>query len=113
MFLSGQTQEQLAAHFGVDQSTISRDLSTLRKRWEKQALENVDERIGIQDAQYNALIHAHWEKAMLGKGFDTDRVLAAMSGQAKLLGLDRPTKSEVNVGGSLKREYVIVTDGED
>lgn len=109
-FLAGATQQQLAEEFDVDQSTISRDLATLRKRWEKQALVNVDARIGLQDAQYNALISAHMPVALNGKTWNASVVMQALAQQAKLLGLDRPVKQQVDIGGGIRLEIVGMAD---
>lgn len=87
-------QRVLASRLGVDQSTISRDFRAIDAEWKQQATEYTDEYKALQNERYEALIAAHWTKAMDGKGFDTDRVLAAMSQQAKLLGIDAPVKRE-------------------
>jgi hypothetical protein len=90
---------------GVSIATINADFKELDVEWKQQATEYTDEYKAIQNERYESLIAAHWEKAMGGKGFDTDRVLAAMSQQAKLLGLDAPAKQDVNLDHVI-REYV-------
>ena len=105
-------QSTISSMLGVDQSTISRDFKAIDQEWKDSTLTDTDAHKATQNERYEALIAAHWEKALAGKGFDTDRVLAAMAQQAKLLGIDAPQKSDVNLGGSLVREYVIV-NGEE
>ena len=104
------TQTMLAERYGVSQQQISQDVRLLKRRWQESALSKTDERIALQDAQYKALIGAHWTKAMEGKGFDTDRVLQAMSQQAKLLGLEQPAKQQIDLDGGVRLEIVGMAD---
>jgi len=92
-----RNQRLLASRFGVSAATINSDFKAIDAEWKRQATAYTDEYKAIQNERYEALIAAHWEKAMGGKGFDTDRVLAAMAGQAKLLGLDAPAKQDINL----------------
>lgn len=101
------TQAQLADMLGddVDQSTVSRDIATLRRRWQHSALAKTDARIGLQDARYEAMIAAHWPAAMQGKTRNAEVVMQAMAQQSKLLGLDQPEKQDLNLNHVI-REYV-------
>ena len=111
MRLSGvRDQRSIAAAIGVSVGTINGDFKALDRAWKDSALADTDAHKAIQNERYESLIAAHWEKAMLGKGFDTDRVLAAMAQQAKLLGIDAPQKTDMNLGGSLIREYVVIPE---
>ncbi len=97
MVLSEMTQEEMASRLGVDQSTISRDIKVLMSRWQKSALNKTDERVGLQDAQYKAIIGAHLPLALQGKTRNAEVVMQALAQQAKLLGLDRPEKQQIDM----------------
>ena len=100
-------QRTLAAELGVSVGTINGDFKALNEQWKASALSDTDTYISLQNERYESLIGAHWEKAMQGKGFDTDRVLKAMDQQADLLGLKQPAKQHVEMDGGLN----IIIDG--
>lgn len=104
------TQTTLANTYGVSQQQISADIRTLKTRWQKSALSNTDERIGIQDAQYKAIIGAHLPLALQGKTRSADVVISALEKQSKLLGLDQPTKQQIGMDGTLRVEIVGVAE---
>lgn len=110
LVLSGKTQESIADELGVDQSTVSRDTKSLLNDWRKSALDKVDERVGLQDAQYTALIAAHWPLAMQGKTRNAEVVMQAMSQQSKLLGLDRPEKQQIDMDAGVRVEILGIAD---
>lgn len=93
------TQQQLADALGddVDQSTISRDIAILRRRWQESAKEKTDHLIGLQLARYESLIASHWPLATSGKTRNAEIVMQAMAGEAKLLGLDQPAKQQIEM----------------
>lgn len=106
LMLSGKTQQEIADELAVDQSTISRDIRTLRQRWKRSALRDTDRRIGEQDATYQQLIVAHLPLALAGKTRSAEVVINALEKQSKLLGLDQPTKQKIDFDGSVRIELV-------
>lgn len=98
LYLSGLTQQQIADQVGVSQQQVSKDVRALRLRWQKSALADTDRRIGEQDATYQQLISAHLPLALSGKTRSAEVVIAALEKQAKLLGLDQPTKQQIDLG---------------
>ena len=61
MYLQGKTQNELAAQFGVNQSTISRDLEAIRLQWQEQALLHFDEIKARELARIDRLEREYWE----------------------------------------------------
>lgn len=111
LLLAGvRDQSRIAEQLGVGQSTISRDIKTLEARWAVEAVQDIAAAKGLDLERIERLISALWGDAIKGKWLATDRVLSLMQHRAKLLGLEAPEKADINVGGSLKREYVIVTE---
>lgn len=112
--LSGvRDQRSIAAQLGVSLGTINGDFKAIDQMWRESTLADTDSHMATQNERYEALIAAHWDKALQGKGFDTDRVLAAMSQQSKLLGLDRPTKQQIEVEGEIPVIRIVgMADGE-
>lgn len=103
MRLAGETQQtKIARELGVDASTISRDFAVLDEQW--RMVEN-PKTIGLikatQNERIEALIAALWPEAIAGKLLTVDRVIALLDRQAKLLGLDAPTR--INLVDTLRR----------
>lgn len=61
LYLEGRTQNELAARFGVNQSTISRDLEAIRKQWQEQALRHFDQIKSRELARIDRLEREYWE----------------------------------------------------
>ncbi len=111
MRLAGvRNQRQIADQLGVSPATINRDIKALNAEWRQRAAADVATEKGLDLDRTERLIAALWKSATEGKWLATDRVLALMQHRAKLLGLEAPEKQDINVGGSLLREYVIVTE---
>lgn len=61
LYLEGKTQSELAEEFGVNQSTISRDLEAIRQQWQEQALLHFDEIKSRELARIDRLEREYWE----------------------------------------------------
>jgi len=124
-----EPQAVIAAALNVDQSTISRDLKVLIKRWQDSALMDVDEHRSTELARINRLELEYWnaweaskadkESTLAEKTTGTDtrtKAVKRSEGQVgnpsflagvercierrcKLLGLDAPTKQEISGAG--------------
>jgi DNA-binding transcriptional MocR family regulator len=119
----GTTQQMLADKWGVSRTTITKDVTTLKKRWRATQREKTEEHVSIQLAQLNerkkeALnwlehfgiiefdgddeqndrsINLHEDRlnsAQAIKWFEA--YLKVLDQEAKLLGLYKPEKVEVN-----------------
>jgi transcriptional regulator with XRE-family HTH domain len=61
MYLRGLYQSDIAEKLGVDQSTISRDLSELRKEWLERSINHIDQKKAIELAKLDRLEVTYWE----------------------------------------------------
>jgi hypothetical protein len=61
MYLEGKYQTDIATHFGVNQSTISRDLEAMRQQWQEQALLHFDEIKARELARIDRLEREYWQ----------------------------------------------------
>lgn len=95
ILLSGITnQTAIAEQLGVDQSTISRDISHVKKQWQVEAVQDIGEAKGKDLERTESLIVALWDKARNGDERAIAQVLNLMQHRAKLLGLNAPEKRE-------------------
>jgi hypothetical protein len=60
-YLQGETQNEIAAAFRINQSQISRDLKWLRGKWLESALIDVNEAKARELAKIDALEREYWE----------------------------------------------------
>lgn len=102
LYLRHVHQADIARELGVDQGTVSRDITALKEEWRTQALSDVQDRVRQELAELDHL------ESLCGERFDsTGQVgwiaqrLAIKERRAKLLGLDAPKRSDVNVGMSV------------
>jgi hypothetical protein len=59
--------------------------------------DEVEEMRQVEALRLDALQRAHWAKAMQGVGWDTDRVLQIMDQRARLFGLRKPERKQIEV----------------
>lgn len=111
LLLSGKTQWDIAGELGVDQSTISRDIKTLRQRWQKSAQNDMHRYISEIVAVYKLIIGAHLPLALQGKTRSAEVVMAAQEKLATLMGLNQPTRQEIEQKTTTMVQ--IIADGDD
>lgn len=87
LYLRGEHQTAIAKELGVDQATISRDLTELRKEWLERSINNIDQKKAIELAKIDKLELEYWDawvrsgeqfksKVTKGRGVgDTGRVV--------------------------------------
>jgi hypothetical protein len=68
LYLSGRNQMEIAAELGVDQSTISRDLTSIQDLWKSQAVARIDYAKGQELAKIDRLEREYWEAWENSKG---------------------------------------------
>ena len=95
LLLADKTQWDIADELGVDQSTISRDIKTLRQRWQKSAQNDMQRYIAEMAATYRVLVGAHLPLAIQGKTRSAEVVMTAQEKLATLMGLNQPTRQEI------------------
>ncbi len=101
----GMTQDQIAAHIGVNQATVSRDLAELEGRLKQVASDDIDAWRGAQLDKYQRLadqiaddintLREAGEHAKLANLYR--RLIDIDERESKLLGLDAPTRVEAVV----------------
>ena len=96
MMAAHVTERQMAARLGVSQSTISRDVHSIRASWRAHATRDYEKLVAEENAKLDVLEQAWFEKATVELDA-VDRVLRIMERRARLLGLDRPTRSASTV----------------
>jgi len=105
---AGATYDQIAdmaiQHFGREAlpnawsgSFASTDVQRTLDKIKRGMHDDLREYMWFQIQRYESLIRAHWPQAMKGHEGHTDRVLKAMQGMNKLMGLDAPQKLDVRV----------------
>ena len=98
LLLAGVTnQTAIADQLGVNQSTISRDVAAIEKKWQAESVQDISAAKGKDLERTERLIAALWPEAIKGRWLATDRVLALMQHRAALLGLNAPQKQEHTV----------------
>ena len=137
LYLSGSTQQAIAAHLGLSQPTISLDLKELRKRWRASAIRDFDESITEELAKLNLLeaeLWQQWERSKnakitrrnekadgseksttieqnsLGNPQYLSGVLACIDRRCKLLGLDAELKYQdlsVAIAKVIQRGFIV------
>ena len=84
---------------GYDERQAHRDVMAELARWRKQMGEDVGVLVDLQDQRLNQLLSVWWPRALGGeRGPDlkaTDMVLKLLDRQARLHGLDAPTRFQV------------------
>lgn len=127
-YLRGETQAAIASTLGINQSTVSRDLASLRQIWRDSAVRDFDELVAEQLAKIDALEAEYWQawqrsvtvketirnesgenskgpwnksvtarEVLLGDPSYLAGVERCIAARCKLLGLDKPAKSEVEI----------------
>jgi hypothetical protein len=61
LYLRGVSQADIGDQLGVDQSTISRDLTELRKEWLERSINHIDQKKAIELAKLDRLEVTYWE----------------------------------------------------
>jgi hypothetical protein len=98
ILLSGVTdQSVIAKQFGVDRTTIGRDIKAIEEAWRDQAAADIATAKGQDLQRIERLIAALWGDAINGKWLAVDRITALLSRKAAMLGYDAPTKSEQTI----------------
>lgn len=95
--LHGYTNAQIADALGVSAQLISQDMKRIRDEWKRSMTESYDQHVATEVAAYNEMEKSISESAMAGSLDAVALKLKIRERRAKLLGLDSPTKHEVQV----------------
>jgi hypothetical protein len=97
LYLKGELQADIASRLGINQSTVSRDLTFLHKQWIKAAEVNFSEAVAVELQKINNLEIEYWqawERSMQIKESSTAKVISDSSGERNEAG----TKQEQMIG---------------
>ncbi len=98
------TYAEISREIGVSQGTVTNDVACIRRNWRERAGAAYDILVAEETAKLDALEREVLPKALAGNKEDggpslwaVDRALAIMDRRARLLGLDRPVKAQMQV----------------
>jgi hypothetical protein len=93
---------------------VKQDLHRVMRQRRTKVNESADALRDLQDERLNRLLAGLWNQAAQGDVSAVDRVLKIMERQARLHGLDAPTKTEVTGadGGAVQVQHGLVTESE-
>lgn len=113
LYLAGNIQTEIASELGVDQATISRDLTALQKLWSEQALRDLGEAKAEQLAKIDKLEREYWEAWVKSQNEQKDPgdprfldgVQWCVEQRCKVLGLNSPLEVKGNLGVTLLNKW--------
>lgn len=88
----------------VSLGTIKSDVDWVRDQWRENAARPPQEKIDLEEAKLDTLERGYWAAAMGGDVQSGRMILAISARRAMLLGLDKPTKSEVKITAGMDME---------
>lgn len=95
MMLAHTPYRTMASMLGVAVSTIAADVQVIRKRWIANSLRSYETHVSQMTALLDGIERAMAPKAMLGDPKAAEVLMRVADRRARLLGLDRPTRVEV------------------
>lgn len=134
MYLRGEYQTKIAEELGVDQATVSRDLSALRKEWLDRSINHFDQKKAIELAKLDQLELTYWDawerskenaetrierntfkglyietkiEGQVGNPAFLEGVLKCITKRCEILGLDAPKKQDITSGGQPVKVQII------
>jgi hypothetical protein len=99
--LEGKRYREIGEIMGFSEQRAHKLVTTELSRLNTRRTEQAAELIRLQSERLEALLAAVWPAAANGDGPAIDRVLAIFQRQAKLHGLDAPSKKEIGYLGDV------------
>lgn len=96
LHLQGETYRAIGATLGLSKSQVAREVAKIRSQWAERTATAYQQRIDEEDAKLDYLERS-WLGAAATDGRAAQLLLQIMDRRARLLGLDKPQKSEVKV----------------
>ena len=99
MLLSGATQTEIAKALKVSVGTVNRDIQILRKRWQRQQMDNVELALLVDLMRVNEALRSLMPRVARGDLRATDRMIRLLEFRAKVLGYEavREYKLQIEV----------------
>lgn len=114
MKLSGMTYEAIANELKDmgyrDRSHVFLDLKTAREQANRETVRNLEELRQETNERYEALLHAHWAKALAGDETSGGMVLRILTQQATLNGTNAPKDLNIRLERRQDMEAFLVTE---
>ena|SRR5258706_1214237 len=95
LYATGVSQAQVAEAIGVSVGTVNSDLQAVRQDWRAIAVDDLDAYVREQLDRLDEMLTGLQSGIKLGHTPSVMAAVAVLNRQAKLLGLDGPTKNEV------------------
>lgn len=93
MYLTGKSQTEIAVHFGINQSSISRDIKAIQKAWLNQAVSSFDVMQSRELARIDQLEREYWDAWERScQSLETTAVVKGRMNDGKMIG-DEATKT--------------------
>lgn len=91
-YLRGETQMSIAAKFGLSQSQISRDLSTIQRRWRESSIVDINEAKQRELERIDVLEREYWQawEASRGEHQRSTATKTADTARAQITKFDSP-----------------------
>lgn len=89
-------QTRIAKLLGVSQPTISRDMAAINEHFRAAAVQDISVAKGKALERLEAMMAGLWPEASSGKWLAVDRATKLIEVEAKILGYDAPSRTEVS-----------------
>jgi transcriptional regulator of met regulon len=114
MKLSGMTYEAIAEALKdegySDRVHVYNDLKLAREQANRETARNLEDLRQETNERYEALVHAHWKKALSGDNDATNTVLRILTQQATLNGTNAPKDLRLQLERRDDMEALLVTE---
>lgn len=91
---AGMSYPEISKELGVSADTVRKYVVESLREFRAESAEFVEEAIGVDILRLDEMIAAIWPQVMAGHLGAHDRALKILERRAKMLGLDRPVKTE-------------------
>jgi len=110
--LSGLSYREMANALDVSIGTIANDVNALIKEWGRENIERISLHQHLQHARLNRLLNAVWKKATEGELASIDRAIRIEERRSRLLGLDAPSRFQINPSELTDEQIIRALKGE-
>jgi hypothetical protein len=107
---AGASYDLISSELGITPQGAAKVVKRCLERIEKKTREDTEHVLVMELARLDAMLMGLWDKARRGHEGAVDRVLRIMERRARLLGLDAPSRSQVQADiDSTVRQAQVVT----
>lgn len=102
--LAGHRAVDIASAMGISPATITSDIKAIFAEWRTDRDICLDGVVEVEISRLERMTAANWEGVLEGKPQAIDRQIRIMERKAKLLGLDKPVESKVELARKITDE---------